>query len=211
MPDIYIPQLQDAWRKDLVDLYKSGEEAKLKNLMDGYSVLKEMTEDYLLLQTTERTVIEMKLLPIEKGTNIICMITTFSAPVSDSKIDFFTIDWNPLPTEDFFTPPAKELFLKKVKGSDAEIKKNTACLDIDFIQYGNANAEAASNLEIVVIVTKAILFIGKRPAYIRSCHKVDATFSAIEIRMPRRASIPNPTRLSLSFSALESWSPKSGG
>lgn len=135
MPDIYIPQLQDAWRKDLVDLYKSGEEAKLKNLMDGYSVLKEMTEDYLLLQTTERTVIEMKLLPIEKDTNIICMITTFSAPVSDSKIDFFTIDWNPLPTEDFFTPPAKELFLKKVKGSDAEIKKNTACLDIDFIQY----------------------------------------------------------------------------
>ena len=92
MPDIYIPQLQDAWRKDLVDLYKSGEEAKLKNLRDGYSVLKEMTEDYLLLQTTERTVIEMKLLPIEKGTNIICMITTFSAPVSDSKIDFFTFN-----------------------------------------------------------------------------------------------------------------------
>ena len=31
MPDQYIPQLEHAWRKDLVDLYTSGKESRLKN------------------------------------------------------------------------------------------------------------------------------------------------------------------------------------
>ncbi|MEG1543852.1 MAG: DUF3256 family protein, partial [Tannerellaceae bacterium] len=35
MPDQYVPQLQDAWRKDLIDLYKSDKEALLKNTMKG--------------------------------------------------------------------------------------------------------------------------------------------------------------------------------
>ena len=36
MPDEYVPQLEDAWRKDLVDLYRSNEKARLKNNMNGY-------------------------------------------------------------------------------------------------------------------------------------------------------------------------------
>lgn len=39
MPDEYVPQLEDAWRKDLVDLYRSNEKARLKNNMNGYSTL----------------------------------------------------------------------------------------------------------------------------------------------------------------------------
>ena len=49
MPDQFVPQLESAWRKDLVDLYKNGKEAKLKNTMNGFSVLKQLTDDYLLL------------------------------------------------------------------------------------------------------------------------------------------------------------------
>ena len=51
MPDQYVPQLENAWRKDLIDLYKSGKEAKLKNTMNGFSTLKKLTDDYLLLET----------------------------------------------------------------------------------------------------------------------------------------------------------------
>ena len=54
MPDQYIPQLEHAWRKDLVDLYTSGKESRLKNTMNGFSTLQKLTNDYLLLQTTER-------------------------------------------------------------------------------------------------------------------------------------------------------------
>lgn len=64
MPDQYIPQLEHAWRKDLVDLYTSGKESRLKNTMNGFSTLQKLTNDYLLLQTTERSTVEMKLLPL---------------------------------------------------------------------------------------------------------------------------------------------------
>ena len=59
MPDQYIPQLEHAWRKDLVDLYTSGKESRLKNTMNGFSTLQKLTNDYLLLQTTERSTVEM--------------------------------------------------------------------------------------------------------------------------------------------------------
>ena len=57
MPDEYVPQLEDAWRKDLVDLYRSNEKARLKNNMNGYSTLEKLTDNYLLLQSTERTTV----------------------------------------------------------------------------------------------------------------------------------------------------------
>ena len=76
MPDQYIPQLEHAWRKDLVDLYTSGKESRLKNTMNGFSTLQKLTNDYLLLQTTERSTVEMKLLPLVNNTYVVCMIST---------------------------------------------------------------------------------------------------------------------------------------
>ena len=69
MPDNNIPQLENAWRKDLIDLFKTGKEARLKNTMNGFSTLKNLTSDYLLLQVTERSTVEMKLLPLVNNTN----------------------------------------------------------------------------------------------------------------------------------------------
>ena len=72
MPDEYVPQLEDAWRKDLVDLYNSGENAQLKNNMNGTSRLVKLIKDYLLLESTERTTLELKLLPLVNNTFVIC-------------------------------------------------------------------------------------------------------------------------------------------
>ena len=83
MPDQYIPQLEHAWRKDLVDLYTSGKESRLKNTMNGFSTLQKLTNDYLLLQTTERSTVEMKLLPLVNNTYVVCMISTVNGPVPD--------------------------------------------------------------------------------------------------------------------------------
>ena len=55
MPDQYIPQLENAWRKDITDLYNEGKDASLKNNMNGTSVLELMNEDYLRLKSTEST------------------------------------------------------------------------------------------------------------------------------------------------------------
>lgn len=139
MPDQNIPQLDDAWRKDLVELYNSGKEAKLKNTMNGYSTLLKLTDNYLLLQVTERSTVEMKLLPLVNMTNIICMVTTVNGPVADSKVEFFTTDWKPLDTADLLTPVSPDWFIRDNadKNSDA-FRTAISLLDMHLIKYALA-------------------------------------------------------------------------
>lgn len=136
MPDQNIPQLENAWRKDIIDLYNSGKEAKLKNTMNGFSVLQKLTSDYLSLQSTERTTIDMKLLPLVNNTYVICVVTTVNGPAPDSQIEFYTTEWTPLDASDLFSPVSADWFIKE----DADRNSNafidaTSRLDMDLITY----------------------------------------------------------------------------
>jgi len=136
MPDAYVPQLEDAWRKDLLDLHNSGREARLQNTMEGFSILLALTDDYLLLQSTENTTVELKLLPLVNNTKIICMITTVSAPVPDSRLAFYTTEWQPLDAKSMFTPVTAEWFLREdIDRESFDFKDVTSRLDIELIQY----------------------------------------------------------------------------
>ena len=136
MPDQHIPQLEDAWRKDLVDLYQSGKEARLKNTMNGESILREMTKDYLLLRSTERTTVELKLLPLVNNTHIVCMITTVEGPVADSKVEFYTTAWQQLEAAELYTPVEMEWFLKKeINRNSEDYKHAVSRLDMHLFKY----------------------------------------------------------------------------
>ncbi|MBC8602403.1 DUF3256 family protein [Parabacteroides acidifaciens] len=136
MPDQYVPQLENAWRKDLIDLYNTGKEAKLKNTMNGFSTLKKLTDDYLLLQVTDRSTVEMKLLPLVNDTYVVCMITTVYGPVPDSQIEFFTTDWKPLEAADLYTPVPAEWFIKDDADKNSiSFTEATTRLDMDLRKY----------------------------------------------------------------------------
>lgn len=136
MPADVIIQLEEAWRKDLVDLYKSGKTATLQNTMQGKSSLLKLTDDYLLLQSTERSTVEMKLLPLVNNTHIICMITTVSAPVADSRVLFFTTDWSPVSSEGLYTPVADDWFWKEYADhASVEYFEAKDQLDMSLIKY----------------------------------------------------------------------------
>lgn len=136
MPDQKIPQLEHAWRKDLIDLFTAGKKAKLKNTMGGYSTLQKLTPDYLLLQPTERSTVEMKRLPLVNNTYIVCVVTTVKGPVADSRVEFFTTEWQPLAAEDLFTPVAAGWFLKEdTNPDDPAYQDAVSRLDMDLIQY----------------------------------------------------------------------------
>lgn len=144
MPADVIIQLEEAWRKDLVDLYRSGKAATLENTMQGKSALLTLTDDYLLLQSTERSTVEMKLLPLVNNTYIICMITTVSAPVADSRIHFYTTDWNLLPAEGLYTSVSADWFWKEdVDPSSVAYLDAKSQLDMLLLKY-SLNAENSS-------------------------------------------------------------------
>jgi hypothetical protein len=136
MPDEYVPQLEDAWRKDLVDLYRSGKPATLENTMNGRSTLLKLTQDYILLQTTERSTVEMKFLPLINGTYIVCVVTTVSAPVADSRVAFFTIDWKPLDASGLWAPPTGEWYVRPDADRQTDdFRRAVSCFDMDLICY----------------------------------------------------------------------------
>jgi hypothetical protein len=129
IPDEQIPQLEDAWRKDLVELYRAGKPASLENTMNGRSSLLNLTQDYILVQTTAHSTLEMKLLPLINRTYVACVITTVYAPVADSRVAFYTTDWTPLDADALWTPPDSKPFI--VPNADADsLRAALASLDV---------------------------------------------------------------------------------
>ena len=119
--------------KQLIGIAK---EAKLKNTMNGFSTLKKLTDDYLLLQVTDRSTVEMKLLPLVNNTYVVCMITTVYGPVPDSQVEFFTTDWKPLDAADLYTPVSAEWFIKDdADKSRIAFIEATTRLDMDLRKY----------------------------------------------------------------------------
>lgn len=89
-----------------------------------------------LLQTTERSTVEMKLLPLVNNTYVVCMISTVNGPVPDSRIEFFTTNWEPLATSDLFTQPTSDWYIKQgMDKKDEAYQEAASHLDMDLIQY----------------------------------------------------------------------------
>lgn len=91
-------------RIELVDNYLNNKEPKIKNKLGGESELKALTDDYMLLQTTSKSTLEAKFLPVNEYYKIICLIQTYCGPACDSKLSFYTTDWKPLKNSFNFNP-----------------------------------------------------------------------------------------------------------
>ena len=133
MPNELIVHLEEAWRKDLVDLYKAGKPAVLENILFGKSTLQQLTDDYLLLQSTEKSTLELKLLPLVNNTFIICMIETVYAPVADSRVSFYSTEWKPLPADELFTPPTAAWFW--LEGADRFVLEYLSQSELFLVKY----------------------------------------------------------------------------
>ncbi|MBO4551032.1 MAG: DUF3256 family protein [Bacteroidaceae bacterium] len=92
-PDSIFPLLTKNNRLDQIDFRENNMQAIVKNKFDARSELMVLTERYLKLKLSERCVVEMRLL----SDSTFCMVQTYSAPASDSRIRFFDTKWNELP------------------------------------------------------------------------------------------------------------------
>ena len=88
--------------------------------IDGFSVLKALTVDYLDLQLTPNCRVEMKLLPAEDTLNYICVARTYSGPVTETKVTLYAPDWNVLPEEKWIPFPAYADFWETNDSVDKE-------------------------------------------------------------------------------------------
>ncbi len=110
MPDSLSRVLTKINREDCVDFLASNMKAEVTNRFNLSSELRKLTADYLLLQETPQCTVEMKLLPVNDSTRVVCVVRTIATPVPDSSVAFFTTDWEPLPLTDRFQSPSADDF-----------------------------------------------------------------------------------------------------
>jgi hypothetical protein len=108
MPDSIIPLLTKVNREDCVDFLDSKMKAEVKNKFGNISELKALTDNYLLLQTTSNSYIEMRLLSVNDSTKIIGVSRSYKAKAVDSSLSFYSTDWHRLDNMKFINLPARE-------------------------------------------------------------------------------------------------------
>ncbi|MBQ2786987.1 MAG: DUF3256 family protein [Bacteroidaceae bacterium] len=133
MPAQMTPLMTENDRRDCIDFVDAGMRASITNRLDGKSELKVITKDYLHLQTSQSSSMQIKLLPhTPSGNSIICIINTVCAEACDSRISFYNKQWEKLPCEEIYTKPTiKDFFIntdsvcKYIKIADIHLVKLT--------------------------------------------------------------------------------------
>ena len=110
LPDSLSPLLTAVNRADFGDFLASGMKAEVKNRFGKESEMTELTDDYLRVELTSASVLEMKLLPMNDSVKTVCVVHTYMAPVADSDVSFYTVSWEELPAGRFLTLPDESDF-----------------------------------------------------------------------------------------------------
>ena len=132
MPDSIAPLLTQTNKEDCIDFLDSNMKAVVKNRFGNEAEMKALTENYVLMQTSPVGTLEMKLLPVNDSTNVVCMVKTVCASACDSEVHFYTSDWSKkLDAKNFLqTPEADAFFLPNdtLTDEDALIRKKADML-----------------------------------------------------------------------------------
>ena len=110
LPDSLSPLLSKVNREDFGDFLASNMKAEVKNRFGRSSQMLKMTDDYLQLKLSSVSSAEMKLLPVNDSTKVICVVKTYRGPVMDSQIRFYSTEWKELPASDYIQLPERDAF-----------------------------------------------------------------------------------------------------
>ena len=88
------------------------------------------SSDFLHLRSSKVADIQLKLLPLSGDSLIVSVIQTVCAGVCDSRISFFTTNWEKLDQELFLPALSKEIFFKSSKKNSDNYKYAVSLPDI---------------------------------------------------------------------------------
>jgi len=108
IPESILPLLSSVNRADFIDFLESNMKAEVKNKFDGTSEMTDLTDSYIRIKLTERTTWEMKVLPVNDSTKIVCVVSTACGPVCDSSVAFYTTNWKKVLASDYLELPVMD-------------------------------------------------------------------------------------------------------
>jgi len=135
MPKDLILLVDSTLRQNLMDFHKNGISDNIKDKLDGKITLNRLNDDFMELISGNFS-IQIALLKLVNDSKIICLIQTVCAPVCDSRLSFYTIDWKLLNPSDFILPVNFLWFIKDDIDKTGEDFMNVSkSLDLDLMQF----------------------------------------------------------------------------
>ena len=122
MPQEICPVLSEYNRLEIVDNQKNDKTMQTRNLFRTFSTMEELTDDYAHLIVSPQSEKEFKVLTKHDGTRIIMVISTiFCDKTPDSSVAFYSTDWKPLRTLDYYTLTNVDQFRKVTIDKDTDL------------------------------------------------------------------------------------------
>ena len=96
MPDSLVLAIDKVRRLEMLDLVDYKVKAEVDNRLGSHSVMDTITSNYLHIMLSKASELSMRLLPTAEGDTLVCMVYTYKAPKPESKISFYSLDWQQL-------------------------------------------------------------------------------------------------------------------
>lgn len=111
MPDTLLPLLTANDRWDMIDFWDAGMATPVTNRLDGESRITMLTDDYLALELSRSSSLQIKMLGGVGGDTILCVVNTVGAEAYDSRIHFYNSNWKRVDDGKFAMPAIADFFL----------------------------------------------------------------------------------------------------
>ena len=136
--------LKRTTRLDMLDYWDADSTYKASNAMGGLSWIEACTPDYMKVQLTPVSTLELKMLPTKKNGMVTMAIYTVGSDsqAEDSQITFTDEKLHPLDAKKFFKQPKLEDFFEIPKGSLTTMKEIREMIPFPTVAY---NASPDSN------------------------------------------------------------------
>ena len=113
IPDNILGYVNIGLRKDLIDLYNAKQNAEVRNLLGGTTRMAFLSPQYLKLNLSASTDVEMRMIQSNDSTGYIVVNKTLESTYPESVLSVYTSDWKSLPVNSFFSEPTVQDYLKK--------------------------------------------------------------------------------------------------
>lgn len=129
-PGYVLQLLSQRTKLDMIDYLNEDRMVDVKNNLDEISHFNKVTDNYMSVQTTTGSTVELLLMPISRRDSIIIAVTTVELPAKDSRIQFFTTNWEKYRDNVLIKTPTMKDFIAIPKGD--KTKKETI---LDMIEF----------------------------------------------------------------------------
>ncbi len=140
MPDTLQPLLTNNDRRDMIDFWDARMSTPVVNRLDGKSRITELTNDFLSVELSRSSSMQIKMLNNVAGDTLLCIVNTVGAEAYDSRIHFYNSRWERVDGSKFTMPSIADFFLpsdsvgKALEVSDIYLVKLSLKADNDSLK-----------------------------------------------------------------------------